>query len=172
MRLQDAASEKRDIAIGKVRKRYAGKTTTLENRLMRAEQAIAVQKQQSTKKKLDTAISFGTAILGAVLGRKRFSSASASKMGTAIKTAGSARKEAADVARATQTAEKVKKDILALSKELEKEVKALDTSFDAQSEELDEIVVRAKSTDIHVAVTGLVWLPYAPDESGRLRPAW
>ncbi len=172
VRLQDAASEKRDIAIGKVRKRYAGKTNTLENRLMRAEQAIAVQSQQSTKKKLDTAISFGTAILGAVLGRKRISSASASKMGTAIKTASSARKEAADVTRATQTAEKVKKDILALSKELEKEVKALDTSFDAQSEDLDEIIVRAKSTDIHVAVTGLVWLPYAPDEGGRLRPAW
>ena len=172
VRLQDAASEKRDIAIGKVRKRYASKTTTLENRLMRAEQAIAVQTQQSTKKKLDTAISFGTAILGAVLGRKRISSASASKMGTAIKTASSARKEAADVARAKQTAEKVKKDILAMSKELEKEVKALDTSFDAQSEELDEIVVRAKSTDIHVAVTGLVWLPYAPDEKGRLHPAW
>ena len=172
VRLQDSASEKRDIAIGKVRKRYAGKTNTLENRLMRAEQAIAVQSQQSTKKKLDTAISFGTAILGAVLGRKRISSASASKMGTAIKTASSARKEAADVTRATQTAEKVKKDILALSKELEKEVKALDTSFDAQSEALDEIIVRAKSTDIHVAVTGLVWLPYAPDEGGRLRPAW
>ena len=172
VRLQDAASEKRDIAIGKVRKRYAGKTNTLENRLMRAEQTVAVQSQQSTKKKLDTAISFGTAILGAVLGRKRITSASASKMGTAIKTASSARKEAADVARAKQTAEKVKKDILALSKELETEVKALDTSFDAQSEELNEIVVRAKSTDIHVAVTGLVWLPYAPDENGRLRPAW
>jgi len=171
-RLQDAASEKRDLAIAKVRKRYAGKVNTLENRLMRAEQAIAVQKQQSTKKKLDTAISFGTAILGAVLGRKRLSSASASKMGTAIRTAGGARKEAADVERAKQTAEKVKADIAVLSKELEKEVAALDTSFDAQSEELDEIVVRAKSTDIYVAITGLVWLPYTTGEKGRLSPAW
>jgi hypothetical protein len=171
-RLQDAASEKRDLAIAKVRKRYAGKVTTLENRLMRAEQAIAVQEQQSTKKKLDTAISFGTAILGAVLGRKRLSSTSASKMGTAIRTAGGARKEAADVERAKQTAQKVKADIAALCKELEKEVAALDTSFDAQSEALDEIVVRAKSTDIHVAITGLVWLPYMLGDNGRLKPAW
>jgi hypothetical protein len=171
-RLQDAASEKRDLAIAKVRKRYAGKVTTLENRLMRAEQAIAVQEQQSTKKKLDTAISFGTAILGAVLGRKRLSSTSASKMATAIRTAGGARKEAADVERAKQTAQKVKTDIAALCKELEKEVAALDTSFDAQSEALDEIVVRAKSTDIHVAITGLVWLPYMLGDNGRLKPAW
>jgi len=171
-RLQDAASEKRDAAIAKIRKRYATKTTTLENRLMRAEQAIAVQKQQSTKKKLDTAISFGTAILGAVLGRKKLSTSTATRMGSAMKTAGSARKEAADVERATQTAEKVKVDIAALNKELEKEVAALDTSFDAQSEELDEIVVRAKSTDINVAITGLVWLPYTKGDKGRLKPAW
>ena len=83
-RLQDAASEKRDAAIAKIRKRYATKATTLENRLMRAEQAIAVQKEQSTKKKLDTAISFGTAILGAVLGRKKLSTSTATKMGTAM----------------------------------------------------------------------------------------
>ncbi len=139
---------------------------------MRAEQAIAVQKEQSSKRKLDTAISFGTAILGAVLGRKKLSSSTASKMGTAIKTAGSARKEAQDVERAKQTADKVKTDIAALNKQLEEEVANLDTSFDAQAEELDEIVVRAKSTDIHVAVTGLAWLPYTADEKGRLRPAW
>ena len=171
-RLQDAASQKRDAAIAKIRKRYATKTTTLENRLMRAEQAIAVQKEQSTKKKLDTAISFGTAILGAVLGRKKLSSSTATKMGSAIKTAGSARKEAADVERARQTAMKVKADMAELNKQLEKEVADLDTSFDAQSEELDEIVVRAKSTDINVAITGLVWLPYTRGEKGRLRPAW
>ena len=171
-RLQDAASEHRDAAIAKLRKRYATKTTTLENRLMRAEQAIAVQEEQSTKKKLDTAISFGTAILGAVLGRKKLSTSTATKMGSAVRTAGGARKEAADVDRARQTAEKVRADMAELNKRLEKEVADLDTSFDAQAEQLDEIVVRAKSTDINVAITGLVWLPYTKGEKGRLRPAW
>ncbi|MDH3616224.1 MAG: DUF87 domain-containing protein [Gammaproteobacteria bacterium] len=171
-RLQDAASEMRDQAIAKIRKRYASKVTTLENRLLRAEQAIAREKQQSTKKKLDTAISFGTAILGAVLGRKKLSASTATKIGSAIKTAGGASKEAADVERAAQTAAKVKEEMMALSASLEKEIANLDTSFDAQAEELDEIVVRAKSTDIHVALTGLAWLPYTTDEKGRLRPAW
>jgi hypothetical protein len=171
-RLQDVASEKRDAAIAKIRKRYATKATTLENRLMRAEQAIAVQQQQSTKKKFDTAISFGTAILGAVLGRKKLSSSTATKMGTAMKTAGSARKEAADVERAKQTAQKVRADLEVLNKQLKQDVAHLDTSFDAQAEELVEIVVRAKSTDINVAITGLIWLPYTKGEKGRLRPAW
>jgi hypothetical protein len=172
VRLQDAASEKRDQAIAKIRKRYASKVTTLENRLMRANQAIEREKQQSTKKKLDTAISFGTAILGAVLGRKRLSSSTATKIGSAIKTAGGASKEAADVARAKETAEKVKADLAELSKQCEKEVVDLDTAFDAQSEELDEIVIRAKAADVHVPFVGLVWMPYSADEKGRLKPAW
>ncbi|NQV85614.1 MAG: hypothetical protein HQ492_00860 [Woeseiaceae bacterium] len=171
-RLQDTASEARDLAIAKIRKRYASKVTTLESRLMRAEQSIAVQKEQSTKKTLDTAVSFGTAILGAVFGRKRISSTSASKMGTAIRTAGGARKEAADVGRAKEAAAKVRADMADLSMTLEKEIADLDTAFDAQSESLKEIVVRAKSTDVNVTITGLVWLPYASGEKGRLRPAW
>jgi hypothetical protein len=171
-RLQDAASEKRDLAIAAIRKRYASKFTTLENRLLRAEQAISREQQQSTKKKLDTAISFGTAILGAVLGRKKLSTTTATKIGSAIKTAGGASKEAADVDRARQTADKIKADMTELNASLEKEIEALDTSFDAQAEELKEVVVRAKSTDINVTLTGLVWLPYTADEDGRLRPAW
>jgi hypothetical protein len=172
VRLQALAGEKRDQAIAKLRKRYASRTTTLENRLMRAKQTIEREQQQASKKTLDTAVSIGTAILGAVLGRKRLSTTSASRVGTAIKTAGSARKEAADVARAKQTAAKVRADLEALNQQLEKEVDALDTAFDAQAEELEEIIVRAKTTDVHVPVLALAWMPYAPDSKGRLRPAW
>lgn len=171
-RLQTVASEKRDQAVAKLRKRYASKTTTLENRLLRAQQAIARETQQATKKNLDTAVSIGTAILGAVLGRKRLSTTSAGRVGTAIKTATGARKEAADVARAKQTEKKVQADLKALNKQLQIEIDELDTAFDAQAEELDEIVVRAKATDIHIPLLGLIWMPYAPDSKGRMRPAW
>ncbi|MFQ5608676.1 MAG: ATP-binding protein [Woeseiaceae bacterium] len=172
VRLQDAASEKRDLAIAKVRKRYASRVTTLENRLLRAQQAIAREQEQSTGKKFDTAISFGTAILGAVLGRKALSSTTAGKFGTTVRSAGRARKEAADVARAKQTEKKVRTDMQALSTALEKEVADLNTAYNAQGEELEEIVVRAKSTDVHVPLTGLVWMPYEKNVDGRLSPAW
>ncbi|MDH3533421.1 MAG: ATP-binding protein [Gammaproteobacteria bacterium] len=171
-RLQQAASEKRDQEVAKLRKRYAAKATTLENRLLRAEQAIQREAQQSSKKKIDTAISFGTAILGAVLGRKRLSTATASRMGTAIRTASGARKEAGDVARAQETAEKVRADLAALNEALEAEVAALDTAYDAQTEALTEIPIRPKTTDIHVPLIGLVWMPYRDVGDGRLQAAW
>ena len=171
-RLQTAANEKRDQAVAKLRKRYASKANTLENRLLRAQQAIERERQQATKKKLDTAVSFGTAILGTLLGRKRLSTTSAGRIGTAIKTASGARKETMDIKRAEEIAAKVSADLDALNAALEEEIAALDTAFDAQAEELDEIVIRAKSTDIHIALIGLAWMPYVGDEGGRLRPAW
>jgi hypothetical protein len=171
-RLQHAANEERDSEIDKLRKRYAGKLATLEKRLQRAERAVDREKQQATKKRLDTAVSFGTAILGAVLGRKRLSSTSARGFGTAIRSASGAHKEAADVERAEQNAEQVRADIAALDAELEQEVSALDVGFDAQSEPLDEIVVRAKVSDVSVPLLALAWMPYLTDADGRLRPAW
>ncbi|MGI9203285.1 MAG: ATP-binding protein [Woeseiaceae bacterium] len=172
IRLQQLANERRDVAVGKLRKRYATKATTLENRLMRAQQAIEREQQQSSKKKIDTAISFGTAILGAVLGRKKFTSASASKMGTAIRSASGARKEAGDVARAKATAKKVRDDLTTLENNLQQEVDALDDAYDAQTEELKEVEVKAKATDISVPLIGLLWMPYRDKGDGRLDSAW
>jgi len=171
-RLQQVASEKRDLAVAKLRKRYATKATTLDNRLLRANQTIEREQQQSSQKKMDTAISVGTAILGALLGRKRLSSATAGRMGTAIRKAGQSGKEAGDVKRAKQTAKKVRADITALNNRLAADIRSLETAYDAQAEELTEIRVRPKTTDIHVALIGLGWMPYVNRDDGTYVKAW
>ncbi|HEX5765569.1 MAG TPA: hypothetical protein VFY27_08370, partial [Woeseiaceae bacterium] len=158
-RLQQTAAERRDEAIEKVRKRYAGKASTLENRLLRARQAIEREASQSNSKMVSTAVSFGTAILGAVLGRKRLSATSASRVGAAIRSASGARKQASDVERARQTEAQVMADIEQLNAELDAEIDGLDTTCDAQSEELSEIIVRPRAADIHVSLFGLLWTP-------------
>lgn len=171
IRLQQLASEKRDEAVADLRKRYGSKALTLDNRLLRAEQAIEREQQQSTKKKLDTAVSLGTAVLGALLGRKRLTSTTASRVGSTIRSAGSAQKEASDAARAKETAQKVRTDLEALNAELENEIDALETAFDAQSEALEEVLVRPKTTDIHINFVSLAWMPFHRDAAGHLTPA-
>jgi hypothetical protein len=171
-RLQQAANEQRDRAVGDLRKRYAGKAKTLENRLMRAEQALAREAEQSSQSKVDTAVAFGIAILGAVLGRKRLSTTTATRVGTAIRRSGSARKQAADVKHARETAAKVRVDIEQLEAALEAEIEALDLRYDAQQEALNEVLVRPKTTDVHVSRIGLLWMPWRERSDGRLEPAW
>jgi len=46
------------------------------------------------------------------------------------------------------------------------------TKSDKLTEDLVEVVLRAKSTDIHVPLVGVAWRPYQADDKGRLRSAW
>ncbi|MEL7451398.1 MAG: ATP-binding protein, partial [Pseudomonadota bacterium] len=172
IRLQQLGSEKRDLAVAKLRKKYASKINTLENRLRRAHQAIEREGEQAKQKKFDTAIAFGTAILGAMLGRKKISTTSASRMGSAMKSAGRMSKESGDVARAEQTAAAVKQDLEELQQQCEEEIDNLEAAYDAQAEELDEIVIKPKSTDLTVHFVGIAWAPHYRSASGKLEAAW
>jgi hypothetical protein len=73
---------------------------------------------------------------------------------------------------ARQTAENVRADLAALNEQASTELAQLTAKFNAQDEVLAEIAVRPKSTDIHVPVIGLAWMPYSRDQQGRYRPAW
>ena len=168
VRLQQTANEERDRAVAAIRKRYGSKATTLENRLLRAEQAVSREALEANQSKMNTAVSVGTAILSAVLGRKRVSATTATKVGSAIRSAGSARQRAADVDRAKETAEKVRADMEALNAELEAEIEALDSAYDAQAEELTEILIKPKVADVQVLFVGLLWMPYRQRDDGRI----
>ncbi len=171
-RVQVLAHERRDIAIGKLRKKYESKAAVLENRLMRAQQRIETETAQSRQSKLDTAIAVGAAVLGAFLGRKRVSTTTATRVGSAVRRAGRLGKESADVERAKATAAAVRQQLTELNEEFEADVAELETGFDAQGEALDEVVIRPKTTDIHVHLLGLAWVPYYRSPSGQLTPAW
>ena len=76
-RLSQASREKRDLAVAKLRKKYSKKFDTLQERLRRTEQAIMREQEQASSHKMRTMVSFGTAVLGAFLGRKVISAGSA-----------------------------------------------------------------------------------------------
>jgi hypothetical protein len=171
-RVAQATREKRDLEVEKLRRKYSSKFTTLQRRLMRAEQAILREQEQAKSKKVETMISFGTAIIGAFLGRKAVSTSSASRLGTAMRSASRMRRERMDVARAQEMAEAVKREMAELDERLQDDIDKLEASFDPSTEELEEVVVKAKSTDISLEVFGLTWMPYRKDASGRFSPDW
>jgi hypothetical protein len=171
-RVTQAAREKRDLEVEKLRRKYSSKFNTLQNRLMRAEQALQREQEQAKSKKMETMVSFGTAILGAFLGRKTVSSRSATRFGTAVKSAGRMRKERMDVARARETAAAVKREIEALDARLQSDIDNLDAAFDPAGEELAEVTVKPQSTNITLEAFGLTWMPYRKDAAGRLAPDW
>jgi hypothetical protein len=171
IRLQQQAREMRDKATAELRQRYATKFSALQERLRRSEQAVSREKEQATGSKIDAALSVGTAVLGALFGRKVISAASAGRVSSAMRKAGNVQRQSGDVERATETAEKLQAQLGELEAQVQAEIASLETRFDAQTEALEEISVSPKAADITVQFCGIGWLPCIEDSQGNLRPA-
>ena len=171
-RITLALHEQRDLAVAGLRRKYESRFQTLQNRLLASEQAIAREEEQAQARQVDTVISFGTAILGAFLGRKTVSARSTSRVGTAMKSAGRMRKEKMDVARAKERADAVRKQLAELESRLQEDIERLEMQFDPEQEALEEIRIAPKLSDITMELFGLAWLPYRQNDQGRFRPDW
>jgi len=77
-----------------------------------------------------------------------------------------------DVARAKERAEAVRLQLAELDEHLQEDIDAIELSFDAEVEKLEEISVKPKSTDITLEIFGLAWMPFRKDAGGGLSPDW
>ncbi|WP_373500251.1 ATP-binding protein [Desulfococcus sp.] len=171
-RLAQAAREARDLAVERLRRKYADRFAALRDRLMLAEQAVAREEDQVRAQGAQTAISFGGAILGALLGRKVVSEGAASRMGTAMKSASRIGKERMDVARARERADAVREKLAELDRQLQDDIDAIEMRTAPEAAALEAIGVRPKSTDVAMDLFGLVWMPFHRSADGRLSPDW
>lgn len=156
-RLQLRAREERDAGVAELRKKYGDRNATLQERLARAEQRVEREEGQAGAAKMDAWVSAGTALLGALLGRKRVSVTTASRMGTAIRRAGRSYDQAGDVTRAEESAERVRQQIADLEEELQSEIQKLGDSYDSQLEKLDSVEIHPKRSDIQIHFVGVGW---------------
>ncbi len=172
IRLQLIAHEKRDELVEKLRQKYAARLTSLQDRIRRAEDALAREAEQAKQQKLQTAISVGTTLLGAFLGKKAVSSSTIGRATTAARGASRAMKEAQDVKRAEENVQVLQQQLAELEQQLAAEIEQVKSSVDPMTEELERVVLRPKKTDISVSLVALTWTPYWQDNKGGMQPAW
>jgi hypothetical protein len=171
-RLQLAAREKRDDLKEQLRRKYAAKTATMQQQALRAQHAVEREAEQAKARKMQTAISFGSTLLGAFTGRRLLSAGTLGRATTAMRDVGRSVDESGDVARAKETLATVKQRQADLDAEFQTEVDALEAQIDPMSETLDKVLVRPRKSDITVDSLGLVWMPYWQDATGLLVSAW
>ncbi len=172
IRLQQLSHEKRDELVEQLRQKYASKIASLEDRIRRAEDAVAREAQQAKQQKLQTAISFGTTLLGAFLGRKAVSRSTIGRATTAARGASRAMKESQDVKRAEESAQVLQQQLAELQEQLAAEIEQVKSSVDPMTENLERYELRPKKTDISVSLVALTWTPYWQDDKGGMQPAW
>jgi hypothetical protein len=158
LRLQQAAREARDAQTEKLRARYAPRLQTLNDRLMRAQQRAAVEKEQAQSATVSSVLTIGTSILGAFLGKKTVSATNVGRIGSAARSMSKIGKERSDIARAEETVEAVQAQIQALEQQFEEEVNTLSALTDPASETLETVTVKLKKTAIEVKLVALVWM--------------
>lgn len=159
IRLQHAAHEKRDDAIDQLQKKYASKIRVLEDRQRRARQALEKQSVNAQQKKLDAAVSTGTALLGALFGGKKLSTTVLSKVGTAMKSANRARQSGESIEQTQETLQAVEGQLLDLQQQLQAEADLIASQYDVMEERLEEITIRATQNNILIHLVALGWKP-------------
>lgn len=172
IRLQQRAREERDAAAERLRHKYAPKIASLQDRIRRAEQAVAKEEEQARQSQIQAAVSVGATLLGAFLGRKTISASTLGKATTAIRGAGRVMKDSKDVGFAKDNVQALQQQLMELESQFKRETDSLATALDPQTETFETIALRPTKSNIAVRLVSLAWAPYWQDQHGEMAPAW
>jgi hypothetical protein len=156
--VQDAARAARDAAVDAIRQKYAARQAALTERLRRAEAAEARESEQSTQQKLQTAVSIGATLVGALLGRKTFSASTLGRATTAARGVSRTMKESGDVQRAAESVEAVRSQVADLDEQMRRETQAIAANFD-KPPVFEQVTLVPKRGQINVQFVALGWDP-------------
>ena len=162
----------RDEAVDALRRKYAAKLAALEEKIRRAEQAVDRESSQASQQKLQTAVSMGATVLGALFGRKTLSASTLGKATTTARGMGRTMKERQDIERARETLAAAQQQKAELEAQVQADIDALSGATDPLGEALEPVVLKPKRTAVTVQLVALAWAPVWKDAEGRLTPAY
>ncbi len=168
LRLNQSMREERDRQKEALRQKYAPKLTALEEKMRRARQAAEREKMEVQQQTFQTAISIGSTLLGAFLGRRTVSMTNINRAASSIRSAGRTWKESRDAAYAEESLEALQLQAQELESQFQAEVQALESSLDPMTEPLETVTLKPKKADIRVSLLALVWTPCRRDGQGNL----
>jgi hypothetical protein len=157
-RIQLAGRETRDAAVEKLRERYAPKLARVQEKVRKAEESVGKEQQQASQQKLQTAVSLGATMLGALMGRRAVSMSTLGRATTAARGIGRSAKEAQDVAKSQQRRQEAQAELAALEGELQREVAAIETAAPG-SIPIETIEIKPKRGGVEVRIVALAWKP-------------
>ena len=156
IRVQQAAREARDGAVATLRARFAPKVTRVSEKVRKAQEVVDREQQQVANQKMQTAVSFGATMLGALMGRKTASLSTLGRATTAARGVGRSMKEAQDVERARLRLQEAESEFAAIEADLAREIEALERASDA-SAPFDVIEIKPKRAGVDVRLVALAW---------------
>ena len=159
VRIAQRVKEHRDRELERVREKHAAKLATLTDRIERARQKVEREKAEAKNKSLQTYVSIGSAVLGALLGRRTVSSTTIGKAATSMRSASRAARQQADVAHAEESLLTLEEKRLALEEEIAEELERIRLEASPDGIDVERIDVPARKTGTSVEEVVLAWVP-------------
>ncbi len=172
VRLQQESREARDEAIEKLRDSYGKKAATLEERIRKAEQAVQREKDQARDAGIQTAVSLGSTLLSALMGRKKVSTSSVGKAVTTARSVSRQTKQKGDVTRSKETVEAYQEQLAELERALQTDIDGITDKLDAKAEDVTAYEVKPLKRDCVVKALSLTWEPLRRESDGSLTKSW
>ena len=157
VRLSDLLREKKDAAVEDLRKEYASRQKSLEEKLNSALTTLEKEKVEVKSKAADTLISFGVAVVGAFLGRSATSITNISRVATGVKSAGKVLKERSDVQNAEQAILSLQQELAGLATELEQQAGEIGKQFSPDAFLIETFSIKPRRSDVFNVRTFLLW---------------
>jgi hypothetical protein len=158
IRLGDLARERREVEKVKLQEYYDKELTRLQAREARAHQKVEVQKEQLSSQKVQTAITFGTTLLSALVGRKRLSRSAISGAGQAMRGVGRSNREAGDVERAKEELQSVLEARRELESQLGRDLLEVSERYRPDREKLETVELAPLKKNIRPRSVDLLWV--------------
>jgi DNA helicase HerA-like ATPase len=156
VRLRERLREERDRALERLRGEYARRIEQARDRIESARRRLDREGDQYRDQKLQTAVSVGAGVLGALFGRRSRGLGAAT---TAARAAGRAARERSDVGRAEDQVRDAEEALAALERELEERLEALRARLREDALPLEEIRVAPRKGDLSLERVALAWEP-------------
>lgn len=164
IRLEQKAREARDQEIDRIERKYEARLRRLNAQLRKAEIVLQKKSDTASSRKREMLVSVGESILGMFLGRKSIRAASSS-LGR-YRMSSTAEKAAEE---AEEKLESIQEEMAALEAALTEETEMIRQDWLESLQDVEEIEVGPRRTDIDVEQVHLAWAPYFFDPtSGTL----
>jgi|694.fasta_scaffold20775_2 hypothetical protein len=169
VRIAQRVKEWRDAEVDRVRDRNAAKLASLSDRIDRARQKVERERAEAKNKSMQTYVSIGSAVLGALLGRKAATSTNIGRAATSMRSASRSARQQADVVHAEESLSTLEERRQAIEDEVAAELERIRLESSPERIQLEQMEIPARKTDIAVDDVVLAWVPQEPLESGRRR---
>jgi hypothetical protein len=164
--------ERRDLDIEKLRKRYAPKLARLQDRIRTAEERVGREQDQQRTQKMQTVVSLGATVLGALFGRRAASVGTVGRAATTMRGMARTAREKGDVERAMENLEELRRKLEEVEAEFEEATEDLRERLDPEVIEVEERALKPRKSDIEVDSVVLVWTPWVVSSDGIAEPAF